>query len=150
MSKSQETYSKKEKEKKRLQKRKEKAEKRAERKANSKGGGLSNMMAYIDENGNISDTPPDPDAKVEIELEDIVTSVPKQEKVELDLDAVREGKIDFFNTDKGFGFIKESGTGESYFVHYKGLVDDVTEGDKVTFQLEEGMKGLQATKVTKS
>jgi hypothetical protein len=49
MSKSQETYSKKEKEKKRLKKRKEKQEKRAERKAASKGGGLENMMAYIDE-----------------------------------------------------------------------------------------------------
>ena len=94
MSKSQETYSKKEKEKKRLKKRKEKQEKRAERKAASKGGGLDNMLAYIDENGNISDTPPDPEKKVEYELEDIVTSVPKQEA--FDIDAVREGKIDFF------------------------------------------------------
>lgn len=147
MSKSQETYSKKEKEKKRLKKKKEKEEKRLERKANSKGGSLDAMMAYIDENGNISDTPPDPDKKVEIELEDIVTSVPKQE--EFDMEAVREGKIDFFNTDKGFGFIKEIGTGESYFVHYKGLIDDVTEGDKVSFELEKGMKGLNAIKVTK-
>lgn len=147
MSKSQETYSKKEKEKKRLKKRKEKEEKRLERKANSKGGGLDNMIAYIDEHGNISDTPPDPDAKVEIELEDIVTSVPKQE--EFDMEATREGKIDFFNTDKGFGFIKEIGTNESYFVHYKGLIDDVTEGDKVSFELEKGMKGLNAINVTK-
>lgn len=147
MSKSQETYSKKEKEKKRLKKKKEKEEKRLERKANSKGGSLDAMMAYIDENGNISDTPPDPDKKVEIELEDIVTSVPKQE--EFDMEAVREGKIDFFNTDKGFGFIKEIGTDESYFVHYKGLIDDVTEGDKVSFELEKGMKGLNAIKVTK-
>ena len=147
MSKSQETYSKKEKEKKRLKKRKEKEEKRLERKANSKGGGLDNMIAYIDENGNISDTPPDPDKKVEIELEDIVTSIPKQE--EFDMEATREGKIDFFNTDKGFGFIKEIGTNESYFVHYKGLIDDVTEGDKVSFELEKGMKGLNAINVTK-
>lgn len=147
MSKSQETYSKKEKEKKRLKKRKEKEEKRLERKANSKGGGLDNMIAYIDEHGNISDTPPDPDAKVEIELKDIVTSVPKQE--EFDMEATREGKIDFFNTDKGFGFIKEIGTNESYFVHYKGLIDDVTEGDKVSFELEKGMKGLNAINVTK-
>ena len=147
MSKSQETYSKKEKEKKRKKKKKEKEEKRQERKANAKAGTLDNMMAYIDEHGNISDTPPDPDAKVEFELEDIVTSVPKQE--EFDMEAVREGKIDFFNTDKGFGFIKEIGTNESYFVHYKGLVDDVTEGDKVSFELEKGMKGLNAIKVTK-
>ncbi len=147
MSKSQETYSKKEKEKKRLKKRKEKEEKRQERKAASVGGSLDKMMAYIDEHGNISDTPPDPDAKIEFELEDIVTSVPKQE--EFDMDATREGKIDFFNTDKGFGFIKEISTNESYFVHYKGLIDDVTEGDKVSFELEKGMKGLNAINVKK-
>ena len=147
MSKSQETYSKKEKEKKRQKKKKEKDEKRMERKASSKGGGLDNMIAYIDENGNISDTPPDPDKKVEFELEDIVTSVPKQE--EFDMDTSRQGKIDFFNTEKGFGFIKEIGTNESYFVHYKGLVDDVVEGDKVSFELEKGLKGLNAVKVTK-
>ncbi|PCJ67152.1 MAG: DNA-binding protein [Bacteroidetes bacterium] len=147
MSKSQETYSKKEKEKKRQKKKKEKDEKRQERKANSKGGKLDNMMAYIDEHGNISDTPPDPEKKIEFELEDIVTSVPKQE--EFDMDATREGKIDFFNTDKGFGFIKEIGTNESYFVHYKGLIDDVTEGDKVSFELEKGMKGLNAINVKK-
>ncbi len=147
MSKSQETYSKKEKEKKRRKKKKEKEEKRAERKANAVKGTLDNMIAYIDENGNISDTPPDPDAKVEIELEDIVTSVPKQEA--FDMEATREGKIDFFNTDKGFGFIKEIGTNESYFVHYKGLNQEVTEGDKVSFELEKGMKGLNAINVTK-
>ena len=147
MSKSQETYSKKEKEKQRQKKKKEKDEKRMERKASSKGGGLDNMIAYLDENGNISDTPPDPDKKVEFELEDIVTSVPKQE--EFDMDTSRQGKIDFFNTEKGFGFIKEIGTNESYFVHYKGLVDDVVEGDKVSFELEKGMKGLNAVKVTK-
>jgi cold shock CspA family protein len=147
MSKSQETYSKKEKEKQRQKKKKEKDEKRMERKASSKGGGLDNMIAYIDENGNISDTPPDPDKKVEFELEDIVTSVPKQE--EFDMETARQGKIDFFNTEKGFGFIKEIGTNESYFVHYKGLVDDVVEGDKVSFELEKGMKGLNAVKVTK-
>jgi cold shock CspA family protein len=147
MSKSQETYSKKEKEKKRLKKKKEKEEKRQERKANSVGGTLDKMMAYIDENGNISDTPPDPDKKVEFELEDIVTSVPKQE--EFDMEATREGKIDFFNTEKGFGFIKEIGTGESYFVHYKGLTEDVIEGNKVSFELEKGMKGLNAVNVKK-
>ena len=147
MSKSQETYSKKEKEKQRQKKKKEKDEKRMERKASSKGGGLDNMIAYIDENGNISDTPPDPDKKVEFELEDIVTSVPKQE--EFDMETARQGKIDFFNTEKGFGFIKEIGTNESYFVHYKGLVDDVVEGDKVSFELEKGIKGLNAVKVTK-
>ncbi len=147
MSKSQETYSKKEKEKKRLKKKKEKEEKRLERKANATTGSLDNMLAYIDENGNISDTPPDPDKKIEFDVEDIATSIPKQE--EFDMDATREGKIDFFNGEKGFGFIKEIGTGESYFVHYKGLTEDVEEGNKVSFELEKGMKGLNAVNVKK-
>jgi cold shock CspA family protein len=147
MSKSQETYSKKEKEKKRKKKKKEKDEKRQERKSQATPGTLDNMMAYIDEHGNISDTPPDPENKIEFELDDIVTSVPKQE--EFDMEATREGKIDFFNMEKGFGFIKEIGTGESYFVHYKGLIDDVIEGNKVSFELEKGMKGLNAINVKK-
>jgi cold shock CspA family protein len=147
MSKSQETFGKKEKEKKRLKKRKEKAEKREERKETSKGGGLANMLAYIDEHGNISDTPPDPDNKIEIELEDIEISVPKKEFIEVE--TVRTGKVDFFNTEKGFGFIKETGTNQSFFVHVKGLIDEIKENDKVSFELEKGLKGWNAVKVTK-
>jgi cold shock CspA family protein len=147
MSKSQETFGKKEKEKKRLKKRKEKAEKREERKETSKGGGLANMLAYIDEHGNISDTPPDPDNKIEIELEDIAISVPKKEFIEVE--TVRTGKVDFFNTEKGFGFIKETGTNQSFFVHVKGLIDEIKENDKVSFELEKGLKGWNAVKVTK-
>jgi cold shock CspA family protein len=147
MSKSQETFGKKEKEKKRLKKRKEKAEKREERKENSKGGGLANMLAYVDEFGNISDTPPDPENKVEIELEDIEISVRKKEIVEDD--PIKTGKVDFFNTEKGFGFIKETGTNQSFFVHVKGLIDEIKENDKVSFELEKGLKGWNAVRVTK-
>ena len=61
MAKSQETFSKKEKEKLKLKKRREKEEKKAERKANSqKGLELEDMLAYVDENGNLTTTPPDP------------------------------------------------------------------------------------------
>ena len=63
MAKSQDTYNKKEKEKKRLKKRLEKKARAEERKANSEGGELENMMAYVDEDGNITDTPPDPTKK---------------------------------------------------------------------------------------
>ena len=147
MSKSQETFGKKEKEKKRLKKRKEKAEKREERKENSKGGGLHNMLAYVDEFGNISDTPPDPENKVEIDIEDIEISVPKKEHIEED--PIKTGKVDFFNTEKGFGFIKETGTNRSFFVHVKGLIDEIKENDKVSFELEKGLKGWNAVRVTK-
>ena len=65
MGKSQETFNKKEKEKKRLKKSQEKQQRREERKLKPKGG-FESMMAYVDENGNISDTPPDPLKKKKI------------------------------------------------------------------------------------
>ena len=78
MGKSQETYNKKEKEKKRLKKRQDKLAKKEERKANSDGGGLENMMAYVDENGMIVDTPPDPAKKTKIKASNIELGVPKK------------------------------------------------------------------------
>lgn len=145
MAKSQETYSKKEKEKLRLKKKQDKQKLKDERKSNSKGGGLANMMAYVDQFGNIVDTPPDETQKVEIEAEDIEIGVPKGEKRENP--AVRKGKVAFFNTDKGYGFIAENGTGEKYFVHANGLVDQIKENDNVSFELERGLKGMNAIKV---
>lgn len=147
MAKSQETFSKKEKEKKRLKKRQDKQQKLEERRSNSPGGGLDNMMAYVDENGNISDTPPNPIRKKKIDAESIEIGVPR--RVEEEVEAIRKGRIDFFNDAKGFGFIKELVTQERYFVHANGLVSQVQEGDIVTFELERGMKGMNAIKVTK-
>ena len=79
MARSQETFSKKENEKKRLKKKQDKKEKREERKANSnKGKSLENMMAYIDENGNLSSTPPDPRKKKIVKSEDMQISTPNK------------------------------------------------------------------------
>ena len=149
MAKSQQTFNKKEKEKKRLKKRQEKQLRKEERRANSGGGGLENMMAYVDEFGNITDTPPDETKKrKEIKAENIELGVPKREREELS--PFKKGRIDFFNHDKGFGFIKEEGTGESYFVHINGIeFDDVSEGTTVEFELERGMKGMNAVRVKK-
>jgi len=146
MGKSQETFAKKEKEKKRLKKREEKAKKAAERKANSSGGKLDAMMAYLDEDGNIVDTPPDPTVKKKvIKAENIALGVPKREKV--DLTAERTGRIEFFNQEKGYGFIKDMESQEKFFVHVKGLMQEVKEGDKVSFELEKGLKGMNAVRV---
>jgi CspA family cold shock protein len=60
---------------------------------------------------------------------------------------MKEGVIKFFNEAKGFGFVKETGTDKEYFVHISGLVDKVRENDKVTFELKEGKKGLNAVNV---
>ena len=147
MGKSQETYGKKEKEKKRLKKRLEKQEKREKRKGNVKEGGLESMMAYVDENGQITDVPPDPSKKKSINADTIEIGIPKKEKEEMN--TVRTGKIDFFDHGKGFGFIRELDTQEKYFVHVNGLTEEVQENDKVSFELEKGLKGLNAVRVKK-
>ncbi|GAB3828955.1 cold-shock protein [Pontibacter rugosus] len=60
---------------------------------------------------------------------------------------MNKGIVKFFNDSKGFGFIKEDGSNTEYFVHISGLVDEVREGDEVTFELKEGRKGLNAVNV---
>lgn len=147
MGRSQETSNKKEKEKKKLKKKQEKELKKKERKANAeKGKSFEDMLAYVDEYGNLTTTPPDPAKKIEVNLEDIQITVTKREDLE-PIDPVRKGTITFFNDSKGYGFIKDHDSQDSVFVHINGLEDDVREGDKVTFETEMGQKGLNAIKV---
>ncbi len=147
MSRPQESFNKKELEKKRLQKKKEKEQRKEERKANQKDGkSLDDMIAYVDEDGNISSTPPDPTKKKVIKEEDVVIGSRNIEGAG-PLSPIRKGKVTFFNTSKGFGFIKDSDTGESIFVHSNGLLNPIKENDSVTFETERGMKGLNAVRV---
>ena len=60
---------------------------------------------------------------------------------------MNNGIVKFFNESKGYGFIKDQDTEKEYFVHVSGLVDKVTENDEVTFELQEGKKGLNAVNV---
>lgn len=148
MAKSRETFGKKEKEKKRLKQRQEKQGKMEERKANAKTGkSLDDMMAYIDEDGNISSTPPDPRKKKIFKQEDMQISVPKYEASEEEL--VRTGVIAFFNEDKGFGFINDSKSGDRIFVHVSQLTERLVESDKVSFEVEAGERGYSAVNVKK-
>lgn len=57
------------------------------------------------------------------------------------------GTVKFFNKTKGFGFITPDEGGKDVFVHMSGLIDNITEGDKVSFKVEEGQKGLSAVNV---
>jgi CspA family cold shock protein len=57
------------------------------------------------------------------------------------------GKVKFFNEAKGFGFIKEDGTGKEYFVHATGFLDQVKSDEAVTFDIEEGQRGPKAINV---
>jgi len=152
MAKSQQTFNKIEKEKKRLKKREIKEKKKAERKANAvKPTSLEDMLVYVDEFGQLTDTPPDPTKKKEeIDLESIDIYIPKKVAGEDD-DAGfgNEGKVSFFDDSKGFGFIIDSKNQEKYFVHVSGLIDEIKENDKVSYELEKGMKGMNAVRVKK-
>jgi cold shock CspA family protein len=144
-----ETFNKKEKEKRKQQKRKEKELKKAERKANAKSGqSLEDMTAYVDENGNISSTPPDPTKKKIIKESDIVLG---SRNLEGAIKAsLRKGRVSYFNAAKGYGFIKDIQSGESIFVHSSALTFLIKENDTVTFETENGFKGLNAVNVKKS
>ena len=146
MARSTETFNKKEREKKRQKKSLDKKEKAQDRKANStKGKSLDDMMAYIDEYGNITSTPPDPSRKLKVNSQDIQIAVPKQETIVEDI--VRTGIVAFFNDAKGYGFIKDMQTQESIFVHANSLSEPIKENNKVTFEVEPGQKGPTAVRV---
>ncbi|MEY3426224.1 MAG: hypothetical protein RL679_1582 [Bacteroidota bacterium] len=147
MGKSQETFNKKEKEKKRLKKRQDKLVKKDERRASSEGGSLESMMAYVDEHGNLSDTPPDPTKKKKVIASNIEIGIPKRDEEEQATG--RQGKVTYFNDSKGYGFIKDLMTQENVFVHVNGLTEQIQENDMVTFEVERGLKGMNAVRVKK-
>jgi cold shock CspA family protein len=142
-----ETWNKKEREKKKQQNKKEKAERKQERQERAKdGNNLESMMAYLDENGNLSSKPPDPRKKITIKAEDIEIGVPKQEPVNPE-DLIRKGTVTFFNDSKGYGFIKDQITQESIFVHINSLTEAIKENNIVNFEVEMGPKGANAVNV---
>lgn len=149
MAKSQTTFSKIEKEKKRLKKREDKQKKKEARKAEAKENPKGIQFAYVDYNGNLTDTPPDPSQKVKIEAETIEIGIPKKEDRPEEEIVPKEGKVSFFDTSKGFGFIIDSINQEKYFVHVSGLLEPIAENDKVTYELEKGLKGMNAVRVKK-
>ena len=57
------------------------------------------------------------------------------------------GTVKFFNNSKGYGFIKDDESENEYFVHVSGLIDEIKENDKVSYDLVEGKKGLNAVNV---
>jgi len=150
MAKSQQTFSKYEREKKQAKKREEKQKRKDLRKANSnKGAGFDNMIVYVDENGNFTDTPPDPAKKIKIDAASIEIGIPKKENRGEEESSIKEGKVSFFDSSKGFGFIIEKESREKYFVHVSETVEEIKENDKVSFELERGLKGINAVNVKK-
>jgi cold shock CspA family protein len=146
MAKSQQTWNKKDREQKKQKKKKAKEQRKEERKANATTADSENMIAYVDEYGNLTSTPPDPAKKIKISAENIVISVPKRETLEA-TDVIRNGIVTYFNDSKGYGFIRDTETQESIFTHINEHIDSIKENDRVTFQIERGQKGFNAVKV---
>jgi len=140
-------FNKREKEKKRQKKREKKEKKRQARRAEAKENGGGIPFAYVDQYGNLTDTPPEPGEKEEIDASSIELGIPKKEDVEEEFDPIRKGKVAFFDNSKGFGFIMDTETQEKHFVHVSGLIDQIAENDKVVFELEKGQRGMNAVRV---
>lgn len=141
------TSGKKENEKRKQQRKKEKEQRKAERVSNAKSGALEDMMAYVDEFGNISSTPPDPTKKNVVNENDIVIgsrNIGGTEAV-----ATRKGRVTYFSASKGYGFIKDSQSQESIFVHANALITPVQESDLVSYEVGRGAKGPIAVSVKK-
>jgi cold shock CspA family protein len=146
MGRSQETFNKKEVRNKKEKKRKEKEQKRAKRKSEGKKSSFDDMIAYVDEFGRITATPPDPDKKTVVIAENIELKITKNNP-ESAPDYVRKGVVTFFNESKGFGFIRDLDSQQSIFVHANNLLEPIKENNLVVFEIGKGPKGLSALKV---
>ncbi|MCG8412350.1 MAG: cold shock domain-containing protein [Bacteroidales bacterium] len=145
MGKSKETFGKKDVRSKQLKKRKEKEKRRLEKKEQGKKSSLDDMIAWVDENGVITSTPPDLTQKKEVKAENIQIGVPKAEfRVN---NKEKTGSVKNFDETKGYGFIIDSDTKESIFVHCNDCSDTLKTGCKVKFETEKGLKGLKAINV---
>ena len=136
-------------EKKRRKKKQEKFERRQMRKLEKAEQGkksFEEMLSYVDENGNLSSTPPDPSKKREIKVEDI--QLKASSRYDIPINEERRGKVKFFNEEKGYGFIIDGESRESVFVHANNITGIIKQNDKVTYELEMSAKGLNAIKVS--
>lgn len=130
---------------KKAKKKQDKRELREERKANkAKEKNPDEMIAYIDEFGNLSDSPPDMQNRQKIKAEDIqlgAAAIEEQKE--------HTGVVTSFFTDKAFGFITEDNTKASVFVHSNQMLEPINENDKVVFEKERTPKGFAAVNVRK-
>ncbi len=130
------TLGKREREKLKQTKRQDKQKKKEERLS---GGSRSfeDMLAYVDENGVLHTTPQDVKPKEEIDASQIEISVPRQSEIE----------AEYFTGSKGYGVIKDAAGSEKYFFHINNAAAGIAEGDRVTFELERGTRGMNAVRI---
>lgn len=138
MGQSQQTFRKKEIAKKKQLKRKIKVEKRELSKENSdKGKPLEELFAYVDEFGNLSDSPPT--KKYEFKEEDLLTPVYE--------DVYSFGKVSFYNEGGQYGFIRDNETRENVYFNFKILGFTLQQDQQVKFKSKSSKQGLQVTEV---
>jgi cold shock CspA family protein len=139
------SFNKRENEKKKQQKKLEKQKRKEVRRESGKSS-FDDMIAYVDENGVITSTPPDMQRKEEIDQDEILISVPKREEEEEE-PVIRKGRVEHFNSSKGYGFIKDMANTDKYFFHVSNAPQDIAEGRMVTFDLEKGNRGMNAVNI---
>jgi len=145
MGKTKETFGKKEVRNKLVKKRKEKETRRLEKKEQGKNGNFNDMIAWVDENGMLSSTPPDLTQRKEIKAEHIEIAVPKAEfRINT---KKRTGRLKSYDESKGFGFIIDSQFNDSLFVHLNDCLEPLQVGRRVEFEIERGVKGQKAVRV---
>lgn len=140
---------KRENEKKKQSKRLEKQKKKEERKTEGKSRSFEDMIAYVDENGMITSTPPDMSKKEDTNTEEIRISTPKKTESDEEV-TVNKGRIEHFNTSKGYGFIKSLAGTDKYFFHVSNTPGNLVEGDIVVFELERGPRGMNTVNIKKA
>ncbi|MEH6305703.1 cold shock domain-containing protein [Olivibacter sp. CPCC 100613] len=143
MGRSQETFRKKENIKKREQKKKDKELRKENRNSQSdKGKSLEDMLAYVDENGNLTTEKPSELKKQKINVEEIQISTPKM----VEEDDVHKGKVAYYNDERGWGFINNE-FGERVFFLITEAPASIKVDDVVNFRTRKGPKGLQAYEI---
>ncbi len=139
------SFNKREREQKRKNTKKQKLERKLERKENnSKGKSLDDMLAYVDEYGNLSATPPEK----RLSTDDIPPVVANSNALNPE-QKIRSGIVTFFDATKGYGFIRDVKTQESIFVHINSSSVQLENNMKVEFEVEKGPRGLAAVNVTR-
>ncbi|CAH0998660.1 hypothetical protein LEM8419_00005 [Neolewinella maritima] len=137
------SFNKKEREKKRQKRKRDKAHKREQRNLSTT---KPPEFMYVGEDGNLTTEPPDLTKKKIVTLDEIDISTRKSEKSS-ESKFVKAGVVKFFNTEKGYGFIVDNESGESYFVHMDNLDGPIKDGDRVSFETGKGPKGPIAVSV---
>ena len=144
MGRSKETFGKKEVRKKNEKKRLEKEKRKQQKKEQGKQS-PDDMIAYVDENGMITSTPPDLSKKTEVDVNSIEIQTPKKEAI--NTPPHQQGMVTKFDNSKGYGFIDVPQLRESVFFHINDCLDEIIKGDYVEFDTEKGVNGLKAKNV---